>query len=317
MRDQHAVACKFEKGGDRRVDLRRVRNHLVGDAGQLRDLFGDGHLGVDEGVEAVQHLALTDAHRADLGDAAVRHRETGGLNIEDDKLAVQPLVAFAVERAGGVVHKIGFHAVDDLHAALLFGGEHHLGEGLHVTVVGDGDGGMPPALCRGNGVGGVDDGVHLRHDAVHVQLHALFLGFVGAQHGFDLHDVLRAHDVLAEEVVAAHTPVDGVALAGLHVADKARLLLRKGGAQINRGIAVRDADGDIGLVAAAGILGLDGVDLAHDDEAAGAGLQFADRRRRVEGELIAEDLLRLACVKGHAAAGEQTVTQLGCTVLFF
>ena len=71
VRDQHPVARKFEKSGDGFINRRRVGHHLVGDAGQLGDLFRDGHPGVDKGVEAVQHLALADAHRADLGDAAV------------------------------------------------------------------------------------------------------------------------------------------------------------------------------------------------------------------------------------------------------
>ena len=99
VRNQEAVARKLQKRRDSLVDFRRVGDHFVGDAGQLGNLFGNRRLGIDKGIEAVEHLVAADAYRADFSNAAVCDRKSGRFDIKNDKFAVEPLVAFAVQRA--------------------------------------------------------------------------------------------------------------------------------------------------------------------------------------------------------------------------
>ena len=183
-------------------------------------------------------------------------------------------------------------------------------------MVGDGDRRMSPAFRRGDQLSRVDDRIHLRHDAVQMQLHALFLGVVLPLDLFDLYNMQWAHNMLVEEGVHAHLAVHGIALAGLHLADKGSFLFRENAAQGDRRILVGDADGDGSLVTLARVLSLDGKDLAHDELCARNLLQRAHRRGRCKRKFLAEDLFSLADVKGHVAAFKHRLRHL-LTAHFF
>ena len=101
----------------------------------------------------------------EVGDLVVDLRKTGGFYIENndatfkgDKL-VFGVVGLIVYRLCGIVGKIALHTVDDLLPD-LFGGGHGKREGLHVAVIGDGDGLVSPFLGKLYHVGRDVDGVH-------------------------------------------------------------------------------------------------------------------------------------------------------------
>jgi hypothetical protein len=84
--DEHGVAEEFEQAGQDRLDRLRARHHAVGDPGERGDQRRDRDLGVDQRVERADDLAAADLDGADLGDAVVRGRAAGGLEVQDDEL---------------------------------------------------------------------------------------------------------------------------------------------------------------------------------------------------------------------------------------
>ena len=250
-----------------------VLHHIVGDARELDDLLGNGHLGVDEGVEGIQDLSVSDLHRTDFRDAAVLYRQTRGLDIEDHCFPVHVAGAFAVEGGGGVVDEVGLHAPDDLLADLLCG-EHGVLIGLDVAVVGDGDGLVPPLVGLLDQIRGGNDGIHGGHLGMDVQLHTLLLGLVLAGDLGDLGDgVVVEEEVGAFGLVAAHLPL-GVASHGHHravgddLADLVGILGGSGTPHLQGSGIVGDVEGDVEFIALAGGLLGKSKDLAQHHDVA-------------------------------------------------
>ena len=162
------------------VEVGRVCNGLIRNAGQLGDLGRDGLVRIDVGLERVTDLALDHAHRGNFGDLLVRRVETGRLEVEHDERAGERLGAPAAHdrQAVRVVDVVRFDAVNDLHVpddvlllALLR--VERLGKGLRDAVVGDGHGTVAP-LCRAaQQRGGRAHAVHRGHIGMQVQLDAL------------------------------------------------------------------------------------------------------------------------------------------------
>ena len=64
------------------IDLRRRKHHIVVDTGELLDLKGDRHIGIDKGTELVRYDAAHDFHCANLYDPVFLRAEAGCLNIK-------------------------------------------------------------------------------------------------------------------------------------------------------------------------------------------------------------------------------------------
>ena len=179
---QHPAPGKVQKGLQGLPFCGGVGHHLVGDAGQLGDLGGDGLGRLDKGVELVHHLAVPHQHRADLGQVLAAGVEAGGLGVKDAELPLQGLVLHAVDAGDHVVHKIGLAAVDQLEGGVFLvdvvGGQHGLGVALADPVVGDGDGGVPHLVGQPDDAAGVAEAVQRRELGVQVQFHPLFGGVV-------------------------------------------------------------------------------------------------------------------------------------------
>ena len=148
----------------------RADEHVLGDAGELGDLLGNDHAVVDEGIEALRHLPIHQADRADLDDVAGFRLQARGLDVEGHVLPLH-----------GEVHGVGLqiplHPVQGLDA----GGFRRLGclgEGLDVAVVRDGQGLMAPAGRGLEGLGQVRETVHGGHAGVQMELRPLLRGRV-------------------------------------------------------------------------------------------------------------------------------------------
>ena len=158
---------------------RSIRHHLIGDAGELDHLIGDALLRIDEGVKFLQHFPVLHPDRADFGHALQTGGKAGGLQVEDDELAVKGLLGFSHHSGHHIVDQITLHAVEDLHLlARLFHrllGIHGIGIGLGHTMVGDGNSGVTEIgrplhqlVRRGHAV-------HRGHIGMQMQFHPLFL----------------------------------------------------------------------------------------------------------------------------------------------
>ena len=191
MSRQRAAVHELQKFRQCLLELGRILEHVVGDACQADDLRCEASVGVDEGLEPLGDLAVAQHHCANLRDGLPVHLEAGGLDIEAHELIVQGAVLLAVDSYPviQVVDKVPLHAVENFD--LVPGGMPGVREGLGHAMVGDGDGGMPPADGRLDGVLGVRQGVHVAHLRVQVQLHPFFRGGVLTFGVVDHVDVVR------------------------------------------------------------------------------------------------------------------------------
>ena len=144
--DHQPIADKSEKFGQYFSDLACILYHIIGDGGQLDDLLRDRHFRVDKGIIAFYDLAVFHQHRTDFGDGAGSGVFTGGLQVKNDKFVLKVAGVFPIYGACRIVDEIRFHAVNDLLTD-FFGGEHGVLKALHVPVVGNGNGGVPPGIC--------------------------------------------------------------------------------------------------------------------------------------------------------------------------
>ena len=80
--DEDRAAQELEQRRQHGLDARRRRDERVGEAGQHRDLRGDGAARVDERLERAEELAAADLDRADLGDHVVDAVAAGRLEVE-------------------------------------------------------------------------------------------------------------------------------------------------------------------------------------------------------------------------------------------
>jgi len=80
---QHVLAGEGGEAVERLGDVGPPLDHPVVDPGELGDDGGDRPAGVDEGLEAVDHLEAAHPDGADLGDLRMPRRPAGGLEVDD------------------------------------------------------------------------------------------------------------------------------------------------------------------------------------------------------------------------------------------
>ena len=146
MRGKRTVADKFQKAGQHLFNGRRIRHHIVRNAGQFRDIRRDWFAGIDKFRKTLDNLSAAQLHGADLDNGFRGGLEPRGFNVENDDVLVQPTFLQAVHGAAGVIDVIGLQTVDDFDA-VFFGSAQRLRESLCHTVIRDGNGGMAP-FCR-------------------------------------------------------------------------------------------------------------------------------------------------------------------------
>ena len=270
---QRAVTHEGEEIPQRFLQLGGIRQHGIGDAGEADDLGGQAAIGVDEGLETLGDFTVFQHHGADLGDGLPIHLQAGGLDIEADDLIGKILILPAMDH-DAVVHivdEVALHAVEDLNSLVVVP---RIGEGLRHAVVGDGDGGVAPALGEIDDALGIGEGVHVGHAGVEMELHALAGCGVLAALVTDLDNVLGIElDVLAvagqlDEALhpQPHTRLDGIA-------DLLRLLALQVLADGDRVFIVRHVEGQAPHAGAAGLVALGGKDLTLHHHAAHLGVE--------------------------------------------
>ena len=150
MRDQYLrIPAESIKCLERFLFAGCVLHHIVGDAGQFGDFRRNRHTGIDKSIETFSDLTVFQPYRTDFGDAVILGVESGGFQVKHDEfIVIKGCGSIPLDRANAVVDVIRLHAIDDLDVHALFSrgrrGVHRLRERLRHTVVGDGDGLMPP-----------------------------------------------------------------------------------------------------------------------------------------------------------------------------
>ena len=189
VRHEYSVAAEIEEAPDSLLLRRSALYHAVGYAGELDYLSRDRTLGIGKGREAVDDHAVLYLHGADLGDLVVGGVQSGCLEVETHKGAVEPHICLTLYRSAEVVDKIRLGAVDDLDlftvALEALSGVHSVGERLRHAVIGDSYGGVTEISCALYQLASLGDSVHLAHVGVQMELHSLLGRFVDY---FDLLD---------------------------------------------------------------------------------------------------------------------------------
>ena len=197
---EDAAIHEFEEGFQRLGLAGGIGHHLVGDAGQLRDLGRDGLAGFDEGVEFLHHLAVPHDDCTDLGQVLHARVEARRLGVEDAELAVQRLVLHAVDAGDHVIDEVGLTAVDELEIRVgLVDGvrrQHGLGVALTDAVVSDGDGRVAHPVGQLDDAAGVAEGVHAGQLGMQMQLHPLDGSIVLPLFALDEEDIVGPDDIV-------------------------------------------------------------------------------------------------------------------------
>ena len=295
-----------EELGHRFVEVGRVRDRLIRNAGQFGDLLRDGLVRVDVGLETVLDRAVHHAAGRDLGDLLAGGIEAGGLEVEHDERAVERLGGLTAHdrKAVRIVDVIRLDAVDDLHVpddilllALLR--VQRLGEGLRHTVVGDRHRAVAPLRRAAQQRCGGRHAVHRAHVGVQMQLDALHALSLVLPHGlFRLDDAGRLQNHLLGVGVVHHFALHGAVQAVFDFGSRVARLVRceeLGHAHRIRAVGHVECDLDVIL---AGFLAVDvlvvGKEyLALDGDHIVSRDRFVDRYDRVLHQL-AEDQIVLA-----------------------
>ena len=209
---------EVQKGPDGLLLAGGTHQHLVGDAGELDDVGGQGALGVYEGLEALLHFPMFQDDRTDLRDDLRLLVQARRLQVKADDGLVQVLVQAAPDGQAlvHVVDVIGLRAQQDLTLALARAPG--VREGLGHAVVRDGNGRVAPGDGPLHCVLGVGQGVHGGHTGVQVQLHPLLRGIVLLDllfrrldgQGFQDHVVVKAVQVQPPGDLQVHSGFDAV-----------------------------------------------------------------------------------------------------------
>ena len=194
---EDAAIHEFEEGFQRLGLAGGVGHHLIGDAGQLRDLGRDGLSGLDEGIELLHHLAVPHDDCADLGQVLHARVEARRLGVEDAELAVQRLIPDAVDAGDHVIDEVGLTAVDEFEVRVgLVDGvrcQHGLGVALTDAVIGDGDGRVAHPVGQLDDAAGVAEGVHAGQLGMQMQLDG---GVVLPLFALDEKDIVGPDDIV-------------------------------------------------------------------------------------------------------------------------
>jgi hypothetical protein len=83
--DEDAPSGELEEGRQDGGDAWCPAKHVIGDAREQTDVRRQGCARIDKGLELAENLAGADLDRADLGDAAIGGRGTGGFEVDDDE----------------------------------------------------------------------------------------------------------------------------------------------------------------------------------------------------------------------------------------
>ena len=170
MSHQNGSLTEFQKLRQNHINLRIREHHVVVDAGQLLDLKGNRYIRIYEGAEFVRNDSIHHLDGADLDDPVLFRAEASGLDIEYHEGVRKCLVFRIIHQQLQVVDKIPLHPIENLEGVPLVQGVVGIREGLHASVVCDGNGRHPPLFCTLYNILNLRYAIHIAHLRMAVKL---------------------------------------------------------------------------------------------------------------------------------------------------
>ena len=174
MSHQNGSLTEFQKLRQNHINLRIREHHVVVDAGQLLDLKGNRYIRIYEGAEFVRNDSIHHLDGADLDDPVLFRAKASGLDIEYHEGVRKCLVFRIIHQQLQVVDKIPLHPIEDLEGVPLVQSVVGIREGLHASVVCDGDGRHTPLFCTLYDILYLRNAVHIAHLRMTVKLDPFF-----------------------------------------------------------------------------------------------------------------------------------------------
>ena len=103
--NKHPIPHKFQEFGQNLLNGGGAFEHLVGDAGELHNLFFQWSVGIHKGLEPVQLFPVFHNHGADFNDPVIGGAESGSLQIKGHIFLPEGNVLAAVDH-NPVVHVV-------------------------------------------------------------------------------------------------------------------------------------------------------------------------------------------------------------------
>ena len=177
MRYQDRIPNEFQKLREHRLDIRRIHDHLIRNAGQLGDAKRDWDLGIYECAEPLCYLPVLYLHRAYLYNLILNRAKARRLQIEYYIDIVQRLPLFAHGHIRKVIDQIAFYSVDHLKRIVFIQGLYVMvgvRECLDYSVVSDGNRLVSPVMGAFYKILYFRYSIHIAHLRMAMKLYPLF-----------------------------------------------------------------------------------------------------------------------------------------------
>ena len=190
MRSQNTSAAEFQEFRKSLLNRTRPHNLFVRNSRQLHNLRRNRDLRINECAEPVRDLAVHDLNRADFDDMILYRTESGCFDIEHHTGSIQGLPLISRYNILHVVHQVSFHSVDDLEflrpllhlfvilIILRINRVRRVREGLHHSVIRDGNRLMPPFERSFDQGLRIDHRIHIAHHRMSMKLNSLVLAAI-------------------------------------------------------------------------------------------------------------------------------------------
>ena len=177
MRYQNCVPNEFQELWEHRINIRRIHDHLIRNAGQLGNTKRDWNLGIHKCTEPLCYLPVLYLHRAYLNNLILNRTKARRLQIEYYIDIVQGLPLFTQGHIRKVIYQIAFYSVDHLKRIVLIQGlDVMVGvrECLDYSVVSNGNRLVSPVMGTFYKILYFRYAIHIAHLRMAMKLYPLF-----------------------------------------------------------------------------------------------------------------------------------------------
>ena len=172
MGDHDTVLAKLHKLWQYDIHCWRCDNHVIPYRGEFLNPERNRYLRVYKCGIAVYNLATDDLHRTYFYDFILFRRKACCLYIKYHVLVIQRLTGCILHNILCIIDQICFHTVNDLE--FIIHSMVSIRECLHITVVCNSNGLVPPAHGTLHNILYVRHAIHVTHLGVTVKLNTFF-----------------------------------------------------------------------------------------------------------------------------------------------
>ena len=185
---KNRTLTKFQKLWKHHFNRRCIQHHAVVDSGQLFNSIGNRHLRIDKGGKTIGNLSMFHFHSTNLNNLTGQCTKSRCFNIKDHIGIVETLPSGIDNHSLCVIHQISFHSINNLKICLRrytasprIKAVICLREGLHDSMIGNGNCFVSPLIRAFYQCFGICDTIHITHFRMAVQFHALLRTGIGSR----------------------------------------------------------------------------------------------------------------------------------------